>query len=143
MVFVFPSPSLSPSLTSQVFKLYLFSRSVPTFVETLEEHFQEAQGGDGGCGDIDDGAAGLIREKFIKGFKKLAEGFSLFQQVRSRGYPGKQSPINQRSWITMPVLALMDIIRLRDLPSMENGHGTSASRELHPLPTPSAPRERC
>lgn len=60
-----------------MFKLYVFSRSVHSFVETLEAHFE----GDGGGGG-DEGTEKLIKEKFIGGFKKLSEGFSLFQQVR-------------------------------------------------------------
>lgn len=64
----------------QVFKLYVFSRSVHSFVETLEAHFEG--GGGGGDGDGDDGTEKLIREKFVGGFNKLSEGFLLFQQVR-------------------------------------------------------------
>ncbi|CAM9701543.1 unnamed protein product, partial [Hapterophycus canaliculatus] len=60
---------------SQVFKLYVFSRSVHKFGETLEAHFGD-EGGDG-----DEETEKLIRDKFIKGFEKLADGFSRFLQL--------------------------------------------------------------
>lgn len=58
-----------------MFKLYVFSRSVHTFGETLEAHF------DDGGGNGDEETEKLIRDKFIKGFQKLADGFSRFLQV--------------------------------------------------------------
>ena len=64
-------------VTPQVFKLYLFSRSVISFVETLEAYFE------GDDKTVDEAVETLIKEKFVSGFKKLTEGFSLFQQVRT------------------------------------------------------------
>lgn len=60
----------------QVFKLYLFARSVNSFVETLEAFLE----GDDNQGD--EALETLIRDKFVSGFRKLTEGFSLFQQVQ-------------------------------------------------------------
>ncbi|CAN0184702.1 unnamed protein product [Ascophyllum nodosum] len=59
----------------EVFKLYLFSRSVISFVETLEAYFE------GDDKTVDEAVETLIKEKFVSGFKKLTEGFSLFQQL--------------------------------------------------------------
>lgn len=60
----------------QVFKLYVFSRSVHTFGETLATHLdgEECEGGD-------EETKKLIKDKFVKGFAKLAEGFARFLQV--------------------------------------------------------------
>lgn len=62
----------------QVFKLYVFSRSVHAFGETLATHLDGEDGG-----GLDEGTKELIREKFVKGFGKLAEGFARFLQVRT------------------------------------------------------------
>lgn len=59
----------------------MFSRSVHTFGETLKEHFDE--GGEGGEGDEE--IEKLMKEKFVKGFAKLADGFSRFLQVGLNG----------------------------------------------------------
>lgn len=47
-----------------------------TFGETLKEHFDD---GDGGGGDEE--TEKLMKDKFVKGFAKLADGFSRFLQV--------------------------------------------------------------
>ncbi|CAM9807985.1 unnamed protein product, partial [Laminaria digitata] len=50
----------------EVFKLYVFSRSVNSFVETLEGHNDgEEEGGES--------VEALIKDKFVAGFKKLSE----------------------------------------------------------------------
>lgn len=64
----------------------MFSRSVRSFVETFEENFQ---GGEVGGGADGKGEA-LLKDKFVKGFKKLSEGFSMFQQVRRYGGTGRK-----------------------------------------------------
>ena len=64
-------------LRTQVFKLYVFSRSVNAFVETLEGHNDGEGGGE-------ESVEALIKDKFVAGFKKLSDGFALFQQVGRR-----------------------------------------------------------
>lgn len=59
-----------------MFKLYVFSRSVHTFGETLATHLD----GEDGAG-ADEETKKLIKEKFVKGFGKLADGFARFLQV--------------------------------------------------------------
>eukprot|EP00903_Cladosiphon_okamuranus_P013061 g12182.t1 len=60
----------------EVFKLYVFSRSVHTFGETLGTHLD----GEDGAG-ADEETKDLIKEKFVKGFGKLADGFARFLQL--------------------------------------------------------------
>lgn len=67
-----------PTLLDQVFKLYVFSRSVHTFGEVLSGHFEDSEGE----GEGDTETQKLIQDKFVKGFAKLADGFSRFLQVK-------------------------------------------------------------
>lgn len=76
------SSFLAPHWEPQVFKLYVFSRSVHSFVEILQPHFEGEGEEEAGA---DDTPAALIKKKFLKGFSKLSEGFLLFQQVRRGG----------------------------------------------------------
>lgn len=61
---------------TEVFKLYVFSRSVHTFVDALQALDSHMD-----CDQDGQGAKAILQEKFVKGFKKLSQGFSLFQQL--------------------------------------------------------------
>ncbi|CAM9157187.1 unnamed protein product [Ectocarpus sp. 4 AP-2014] len=59
----------------EVFKLYVFSRSVHTFGDVLSGHFGEDEG------EEETETVKLIKDKFVKSFAKLADGFSRFLQL--------------------------------------------------------------
>ncbi|CAN0055417.1 unnamed protein product, partial [Ectocarpus sp. 8 AP-2014] len=59
----------------EVFKLYVFSRSVHTFGDVLSGHFGEDED------EEETETEKLIKDKFVKGFAKLADGFSRFLQL--------------------------------------------------------------
>lgn len=88
----------TPTRSTQVFKLYVFSRSVHSFGETLDTHLDAEDAGG------DEETAKLVKDKFVKAFAKLAEGFSRFLQVRtpvlgliSRRFCGRRCPLLCRS----------------------------------------------